>query len=293
MTKCLWTGKLSSRSAVPSFGQGMDSPCLPWTLTLLPKLVLRALLCTPFLAALLPSTATAWGREGHQLIAHLAAAQLTPIALRAVDQLLALEPGATLASISTWADETRSPSTAAWHYVNLPRASSCTYDAARDCAGGRCVVTAIESQLAILRSARANDQKRLTALKYVVHLVGDVHQPLNAGFADDRGGNSYQLQAFGRGTNLHALWDSVLLVRRNEDHEDALARLRLLPVPSAERSASMATAVQQACRIVSEPSFYPARKLPDDYVAQHAPVLDRQLAFAGARLAEILNRTFE
>lgn len=150
--------------------------------------------------------AGAWGNEGHQIVALIADRHLTPVAKRKVQQLLALEPGATLASISTWADEHRSPATAAWHYVNLPK-GNCRYDPARDCPDGRCVVAAIERQVAIYRS-NANPEEQLKALKYIVHLVADVHQPLHAGYADDKGGNTYQLQAFGRGTNLHALWDT-------------------------------------------------------------------------------------
>lgn len=115
--------------------------------------------------------------------------RLSPAARAQVERLLALEPEATLASISTWADEVRSPTTAAWHYVNFPRDADCHYDTNRMCIQGNCVVGAIERQLAVLPSD-APDEKRLLALKYVVHFIGDVHQPLHAGFADDRGGNS-------------------------------------------------------------------------------------------------------
>lgn len=168
----------------------------------------RLLLAITVLLAL-PPLAHAWGSAGHHVVAQLAEAQLTPKARTEVNRLLALEPGSTLASISTWADEHKNPSTAAWHYVNLPR-GSCTYVAERDCPGGQCVVAAIERQAAILASD-ATDGKRLTALKYLVHLVGDIYQPLHAGYGDDRGGNKYQLQAFGRGSNLHSLWDSGLI----------------------------------------------------------------------------------
>ena len=117
---------------------------------------------------------------------------------------------ASLASISTCADDNRTPVTAPWHYVNLPRDGTCRYEAERDCVSESCVVAAIERQAAVLASS-ASDEARLSALKYVVHFVADVHQPLHAGFADDRGGNTYQLQAFGRGTNLHAVWDTALI----------------------------------------------------------------------------------
>jgi hypothetical protein len=151
----------------------------------------------------------AWGKDGHHIIATLAQSQLTAKTQTKVNQLLSLEPGATLQSISTWADEHRNPATAPWHYVNFPR-NSCTYDADRDCPEGKCVVAAIERQSEVLSSSAPED-KRLLALKYLVHLVGDLHQPLHAGYGDDRGGNSYQLQAFMRGSNLHSVWDTGLI----------------------------------------------------------------------------------
>lgn len=251
--------------------------------------VLHVMLCTAILVAtMFPRGASAWGQQGHHLVAGLAQSQLTPKARLEVARLLALEPGATLMSISTWADEHRSPATAAWHYVNFPR-SSCAYDAARDCPGGQCVVGAIERQFDILKSA-THDESRLLALKYLAHLVGDVHQPLHAGFGDDRGGNSYQLQAFGRGTNLHALWDTGLLSHRGDDLPAALARLSRMPLDDAVRRSAAASAAEESCRIVSAPDFYPGRAITDEYIARYMPVMDRQLVLAGARLAELLNR---
>lgn len=128
----------------------------------------------------------AWGGAAHRLIAELALERMTPAAKAELAKLLELEPGASPVSISTWADEVRAPSTAAWHYVNLPRDSGCHYESARDCPDGRCVVGAIERQAALLASS-APAGERLKALKYLVHLVGDIHQPLHVGYADDRG----------------------------------------------------------------------------------------------------------
>ena len=104
------------------------------------------------------------GTEGHQVVAVLAQAQLTPKARTEVNRLFALEPGEALLSISTWADEHRNPATAPWHYVNLLR-DSCTYGAERDCACARCVVAAIDHELAI-QSSKSADEKRPAALKY-------------------------------------------------------------------------------------------------------------------------------
>lgn len=239
------------------------------------------------LAGLLNSGgAWAWGADGHRLIAEYAFARLSPAARAQVERLLALEPEATLATISTWADEVRSPTTAAWHYVNLPRDTGCRYDD-RLCVQGNCVVGAIERQLAVLASD-VTDAKRLLALKYVVHFIGDVHQPLHAGFADDRGGNGFQLQAFGRGTNMHALWDSALL--QNWPGGPAVLRESMEKVlPSANSSSPRAWA-EQSCRLVATEGFYPDRhRLDDAYVAQWGQLLLQQLAAAGHRLHEALD----
>jgi hypothetical protein len=256
--------------------------------------IYRRTLGTATLAFLLvvatPLQGLAWGTEGHQVIANLAQAQLTPKARKEVERLLALEPGQTMASISTWADEHRNPSSAAWHYVNFPR-DSCTYDAEGDCPDGRCVVGAIERQLEVLAS-NAPDEKRLTALKYVIHLVADVHQPLHAGYRDDKGGNTYQLQAFMRGSNLHALWDSGLIRSLNEDVESLTERLRPLTLLTLSRDLNAAHVAAESCRIVALPGFYPQRLVGRDYIERFTPILEQRLVLAGARLAGLINRTF-
>jgi len=239
-------------------------------------------------ALCLPLESFAWGVEGHRLIADLAEAQLTAEARAEVSRLLALEPGATLASISTWADENRSPSTASWHYVNLPRDSGCKYEAERDCPDGHCVVGAIERQARVLASS-ANDADKLKALKYVVHFVADVHQPLHAGYADDKGGNTYQVQAFGRGTNLHALWDSRLIEAWPGGAPALLAELKTMP--SKTTGTAPARWAEESCRVVATDGFYPSghKMIDTDYAKNAAPVLKERLSSAARRLAVLLN----
>jgi hypothetical protein len=252
----------------------------------------RIIFSTAFavLATLLVTNVFAWGKEGHQVVASLAATQLSDNARAEVDRLLALEPGATLQSISTWADEHRNPATGPWHYVNFPR-NTCTYDAVRDCPDGNCVVGAIAKQLELL-SSNAPDESRLKALKYVVHFEADVHQPLHTGYADDKGGNGYQLQAFMRGSNLHSFWDSGLIKNLNEDVDTLTKRL------TAKRDAPNATdlnvvhAAEESCKIVGTPGFYPERLVGMDYVERYTPVMEQRLTVAGARLAGLLNRVF-
>ena len=244
-----------------------------------------------------PLPAIAFGPAGHRLVAELAEAQLKPDARAEATRLLALEPGATLMSIASWADETRSLGTAAWHYVNFPRDvreprqagdGGCRYDAARLCIEGNCVVGALATQLALLAS-NAPDAERLVALKYVVHLVADVHQPLHAGYLDDRGGNSVQLQAFDRGTNLHAVWDSGL-INAWPGGIDALrqaVQADSTPAPVAQGPGGWA---EESCKVVVTSGFYPdSRTLDASYAARWNAVLVQRLKAASTRLAAVLN----
>lgn len=250
--------------------------------------LLRA--CLLVVLGALTAQACAWGTQGHQVVAELAFNTLTPKARFEVTQLLALEPGETLASISMWADERKSPATSAWHYVNFPR-DTCQFETERDCPDGQCVVAALERQLAVLASS-PTPERRLKALKYVVHLVGDLHQPLHAGYQDDRGGNSYTLQAFMQARNLHALWDGGLVKNLNLDNT-ALTALVRQSMPQQEQSnLSLSQAAEESCRLVATPGFYPARQVTERYVQQFTPVLLQRLAMAGARLAGLLNRTW-
>jgi len=265
----------------------------------------RALFVSGSAWAMCQGNAMAWGVQGHQVVAAVAQARLSPAARAEANRLLALEPGATLLSVSTWADEQRSPETAPWHYVNFPR-GQCVYNPARDCPDGQCVVAAIEQQSQVLRSD-APDGERLAALKYVVHLVADVHQPLHAGHGDDRGGNTYQLQAFLQGSNLHAVWDVWLIRSLHEDVPALAARLGHGRVASGSSTSSgsfgppgtpahaaagfsAAGAAEESCQIVATPGFYPGRLVDADYLDRFKPVLEARLALAGARLAEVLNR---
>lgn len=154
----------------------------------------------------------AWGPEGHALVADMAQQHLTPAASAQVDALLKQEGFNRLDEISSWADANRKelPHTGGWHYVDIPLHAP-SYVAQRDCPQGNCVVSKLEFYTQVLADKSATPAARLEALKWVVHLVGDVHQPLHAEDNDDKGGNTVQVQFFGRGTNLHSVWDGQVI----------------------------------------------------------------------------------
>ena len=138
------------------------------------------------------------------------------------------------------------------------------------------MVAAIERQTAVLVSD-APDEKRVNALKYLVHLVGDVYQPLHAGYLDNKGGNKYQLQAFMRGSHLHALWDSGIIKSMVEEPDAMTARLLKRRTAFVVQKWSALRAAEQSCQILSVPGFYPERRVGQDYIDRFTPVLEQQL----------------
>jgi hypothetical protein len=234
--------------------------------------------------------ARAWGFEGHELIARQAQILLTDQARSMVKRLLAQEEGASLPSISTWADKHREFPSSTWHYVNFPR-GECRYSQVRDCPEGHCVIEAFAAQLAIFE--RSNDpQEQLRAFKFVVHLLSDVHQPLHAAWGEDRGGSSFQLQAFGRGSNLHAFWDTTL-IRQAEGGIEAIERDVQSEIAklTADRPGRVEAWALESCQIVLQEGFYPVGRAVDQaYVQQHRATVVRRLALASRRLADTINR---
>lgn len=229
----------------------------------------------------------AWGELGHHVVASVAQQQLSTNAAMQTQRLLNLEPGQTLVSISTWADEHRDSTTSRWHFVNLPP-DSCLYNEARDCPGGDCVVRAIEDQLVVLKSD-PSEIKRLQALKFLVHFVADLHQPLHSGFAHDRGGNQYQININGIGSNLHALWDIGLVNHAGANLGVWIEKFNRLPKLTGSMSLNPAQMANESCEIVASRGFYPTHNVPEEYLDRFAPFVASQLEKAASRLARLLN----
>lgn len=254
----------------------------------------------PLLLALsLPLPAAALSRPGHEIVGELAERQLSPAARKEARMLLADEKVPTLAGIAAWADELRANDpdlgkrSAPWHYINFP-ADSCAYVAERDCRNGDCVVGAIDAQLKRLADRSLSRGERAEALKFVVHFVGDVHQPLHAGNRGDKGGNEFQVRFQGEGSNLHVAWDRHIVASAGHvdsaRHADALQTLAPLPGDASWQSPQpSAEWAMESCRAVDAQGIYPnSRKIGQRYLDRHRPYLETQLRLAGARLAQLL-----
>jgi S1/P1 Nuclease len=244
---------------------------------------------------LLPNPeAWAWGSEGHGIIADVAWHHLTP-ATR--DNLQPFLEGGDLASISAWADDIRPgrPETAPWHYVNIPPDSS-GYDP-KDCPNDNCVVAQINKFAQILGDPSQPLAARTEALKFLVHFVGDLSQPLHAA-ADARGGNDVPVTAFGaarcsnRPCNLHSVWDSELIAHTGLDQQGYVKQLEKMITADHLQAGSddPVTWANESWQLAKQAWVQPQSDIEEAYYQRERPVVDRQLALAGLRLARLLNK---
>lgn len=247
---------------------------------------------------LLPSSLYAWAREGHQIVAMIAERRLLPEVREQVNVLLA---GTTFMDAASWADKVRNQQTAPWHYVNIEITEG-EYHAARVCRRDQCIIGQIERFRRVLSNSEIGFKKRQKALKYLIHLVGDLHQPLHAGQNHDHGGNDVQVEFLGetinpysrKPWNLHAVWDSAILEAHDRDARHYTQRLNLWLSSQSEAAFEQGSVVDWAMEShdIARDHVYRLpedRKLTDDYYRASLPVVDHQLAKAGVRLAKLLN----
>lgn len=262
-------------------------------------LCIRTLLLALLLPLLAPLPAWAWGAEGHEIVAAIALDELTPRARGQVAQLLGA-PGMMIHD-ANWADEIRDlrPDTGAWHYVDIPLHAP-GYDARRDCPRAACAVGQIEQDRRILANPRAPSAMRAEALRFLIHLVADVHQPLHAEDNDDKGGNAVRVYLDGQRENLHRVWDSdtVRVFGYGRQADRAVAAVI---TPDAQRRWASGTPADWAneAHAIARDMIYPplhgrrSLRLPGDYAWRMRAITQTQLARAAVRLAWILNSSLK
>jgi hypothetical protein len=265
------------------------------------------------LAAVASATLQAWGFQGHRLVAMIAEARLTPLAQKNVTWLL---DGRRLADVSIWADDYLSGNyqTSFWHYVNIPIGAA-SYDRDRDCprqpgiaAGTRhdrwrdCVVDRIPYVQQQLANPGLDRADRAVALKFLVHFVGDLHQPFHA-LGVERGGNGILVTVFGSPTcggtpaaptpcNLHHVWDTALIAHRKLGDAEYVAALEALIVSAGLATRPRGTPADWAMQSVAlaKAALLPQKGVVDEaYFKAQIGVVDERLALGGLRLAAILN----
>ena len=261
-----------------------------------------------------PTCCLAWGQEGHSIIAEIAQRRLSPKAVTEVARLLGANHS--LASIGSWADDVRDerPETYNWHFVDIPIQLD-RYDRAAHChpdPKGDCVVAELMRLHEELRCASTDNLKR-EALRYAVHFVGDIHQPLHT-VLEARGGNDIAVELKMRGalscrggpcsmvtsrSNFHRVWDTALINKTAWNWGAYANRLEDGWLKSSEAInvdggtfVEWAESTHKAAQTVW--NLLPQNHVLDDgYYQAVLPTLDRQLGFAGLRLARFLNEAYD
>ena len=270
---------------------------------------MKKIITIVLLASFISTQLSAWGPKGHAIVADIAASRLTPIAKQKLQSLLGPD---SLASVASWADSVRKERDESyyWHFVDIPKDAPGFSDE-RDCFRPQdkhkdaltdhhnCVVDRIEIFQKILGDEKASRADRLEALKWLVHFVGDLHQPLHA-IDEGHGGNDIKLAVFGSpkcgdyDCNLHWAWDTLLLEHTGYSEEEHVGRLNTLiaqkhlenqaggtPVDWANESHLQARQIMEAKPAAVDDAYYQA----------NIELVNQKLALAGLRLATLLNNT--
>ncbi|WP_291869627.1 S1/P1 nuclease [Maribacter sp.] len=235
-----------------------------------------------------------WSKTGHRVIGDVAQEHLSRKAKREINKLL---DGQSLASISNFGDEIKADKRykefSAWHYVNFPTDKKYT-DVKPSKYGD--IIIGIEKCITIVKDVKKTKEDRAFYLKLLVHLVGDLHQPMHVGRLEDKGGNDFQVQWFNKGTNLHRVWDSHLI----EDNGLSYTELsQSLPKLNKEERKNIQKGtiydwVEESQDIANE--IYSSVKVGDKlwygYSYKWWGTVENQLQVGGLRLAKVLNDMF-
>ncbi len=278
----------------------------------------RCLLAAVFISATVRAQpAWAWGPDGHEIVGRIAELHLTEKARQQVNALLnggnTNSPVISISDdqVANWADYVRPKrrETAPWHYVDIPFDAE-KYDPVRDCDNhAGCVVETIQNLRRVLTDSEASEKERKEALKFIVHFVGDVHQPLHCAERNgDKGGNLCMVKYPGKPepAKLHVVWDIFLV-------KDNLKASGLGPVPYAEYLNAKITPEQKQAwqsgdaadwawesHVLGVTRAYDtipvecaSARLDEDYVTKNRALVDEQFMKAGIRLAALLNEAFK
>ena len=242
---------------------------------------------------LTPARTFSWYDKGHRIVGLIAQANLTAEARKEIEKML---PGSmSLADAAVWPDhEGRSMRDFdPLHYVSIPENAG-GYDQGRDCPERNCTVEAFKWFFAVIADKNAPMLMRRLALRYVAHLVGDMHQPLHAGRSADRGGIDMPVSYKGETTNLHFFWDTNLVEVETGNEEEIAARLSA-NLTEEERHKWQTGGPEQwtneSLMLVRTYAYKTGAsiQLSDDYVEKARPVVRSRLVQAGIRLAWSLN----
>lgn len=250
-----------------------------------------------FSFSLLSLSVFGWGQKGHDVTVFIAENNLTPVAKANITELL---DGKSMVYWANWLDNaSHTPQyayTKTWHYKNID--DGIKYDDAPLHPDGD-IISAIYNQVNILQNPDASKEDKQLALKILIHITGDLHQPMHMGHATDLGGNRWTVNYFGRDSNLHSVWDSSIpesahkwtYTEWNEQINRATPEeVEAILIDGTPEKWGEETFI--ICKDVYSKTPE-GTKISYDYVSEWTPLVEQQFLKGGLRLADVLNTIFD
>ena len=237
-----------------------------------------------------------WGQTGHRVVGHIAEQYLTKKAKKEVKRVLRHE---TLAEVSTWMDEVRSDRNydyaVTWHYTTVPDGE--TYETAKKEPRGD-VIWAIERIVNKLKSGNLSPEEEAVNLKFLVHLVGDIHQPLHVGNGKDKGGNDLKLKYMWKNSNLHRVWDSDMIDGKQFSYTELSNKINHPSKSEVKKwqAASVRDWAKESFALRAQVYDLPEGEeinLRYEYGFKNFATVEKRLLQAGVRLAGIINKIYK
>ena len=254
---------------------------------------MKKLLSLCLLLFLFSSQAFAWGQNGHRVVGFIAEQYLNKKASKRINKLL---EGNSLAEVSVWMDDIRSDEaydhTHDWHWVTVP--DTIPYEQTEKNPNGDLIMK-IEELVHLLKKGKLSAAQEQEYLKYLTHLVGDLHQPLHVGTGEDAGGNRVEVKWFGDRSNLHRVWDSEMIDSKDLSFTELA---RFLDEPTKEQIKTwQSTSVREWANenLLYRPQVYDLpenKKLGYEYMYKNFDLVEKRLLQAGIRLAGLLNEIY-
>lgn len=256
----------------------------------------KTLIVAALFAACTAQQVHAWGQTGHRITGAIAEKYLTPEALAAIRQLL---PNESLAEASTYPDEMRSNPNEFWqkqagpyHYVTVPEGKHYHEVGAPEQGDAYSALAMFAKQV---KDQTIPLAERQTALRFIVHIIGDLHQPLHAGNGTDKGGNDVKLEFFWSPSNLHRVWDSGLIDQRQLSYTEWTLWLseKITPEQAAKWNTTDPLIYINESASMRDGVYPESDKISWDYLYQNMPNVKKRLQQGGVRIAAYLNQLFK
>lgn len=246
-------------------------------------------LCFAFLS--LSQAVFAWGPEGQTVTVAIAERYLTPTAKAQIAKIM---NGVSLQSVATWADQAKNGPewgrTASWHYVDRRDTKSHGYNL-NEPADVRDAIAYSQEKL----ESQLNNAEKVTWLKFLIHFVGDLHQPMHVGNPDDRGGNQTKVSYRGKTVNLHALWDSSFIDEQRLDVNAYVQKLvrQSRPLSHLNETYSSDVVINENFQMRKFLYSFKGSSIDEGYASKAREITDERLWSGGMRLAAVLNEIFK